>query len=95
MCPCPPGAVWAGDWDGDGEDRGRFFDHAPIRIADTTLTMQGVQSAAGVTSRSILLRLDESIQPNGADFTPAYARRLAAMLQNFADTCEILDEAAR
>lgn len=46
---------------------------------------------SGDTGRSILLNLDESIRSHGDDLTPLYARRLAATLQNFADTCEILD----
>jgi hypothetical protein len=41
------------------------------------------------------LRLDPVIAANGADLTVQDARRLAAMLQNFADTCELLDEVAR
>jgi hypothetical protein len=84
--PAPAGAHWVDDeWSGDGEDRARFFHHPDISIGEATLSISGVQYADGRTSRSIL------IDASDADFTPQYARRVAAMLQNLADTCEILD----
>jgi hypothetical protein len=90
--PLPAGAVSVGEWHGEGADRARYFEHAPVDIGDAILTMRGVQYASGGTGRSILLSLDEAIQSQGDDLTPLYARRLAAMPQNFADTCEILDD---
>ncbi|OBK76297.1 hypothetical protein [Mycobacterium sp. 1274761.0] len=91
----PAGAVHVGEWRGDGADRGRPFEHAPIDIGDATLTIHGVQYARGTTGRSIMMRLDEAIQSRGDDLTVQDARRLAAMLLNLADTCEILDGAQR
>jgi hypothetical protein len=41
------------------------------------------------------MRLDDAIQSYGDDLTTRDARRLAAMLQNLADTCEILDGVER
>ena len=93
--PLPAGAVWFGEWEGEGDDRDRFFNHTTIEVDDASLTIQGVQYVRGATGRSILLRLDPAIAANGADFTPRSARQLAAMLQNLADTCEILDEVNR
>lgn len=84
----PTGAEWADEWDGEGDDRGRFFSHPGIAIADVTLSIRGVQYADGGTGRSLLLQLDSSVRDTGADFTPLYARRLAAMLQNYADSGE-------
>jgi hypothetical protein len=89
--PVPAGAVSVGEWDGEGADRSRYFEHGPVDIGDAILTMRGVQYASGDTGRSILMSLDEAIQSHGDDLTPLCARRLAAMLQNFADECEILD----
>jgi hypothetical protein len=81
-----------GEWDGgERADRSRYFEDAPVDIGDAILTIRGVQYANGVTGRSILLRLGEHLQDYHDDLTVLYARRLAAMLQNFADTCEILD----
>lgn len=88
---CRAGAVWVGEWDGNGDDCGRYFDHAPIEVEGVTLTICGVQYARGTTGRSIKVRLDEELQNGGDDLTVPYARRLAAMLLNLADTCEILD----
>jgi hypothetical protein len=90
--PLPPAsAVWVGEWEGEGDDRARYFKQAPLDIGDAMLTIHGVQYASGRTGRSIVLSIDEAIQSGGDDLTPLYARRLAAMLQNLADTCEILD----
>ena len=90
--PVPAGAVSVEEWHGKPEDRARYFEHEPRDIGDAVLTIRGVQYANGETGRSIWLRLAEEIQSQGDDLTPLYARRLAAMLQNFADTCEILDD---
>jgi hypothetical protein len=89
----PAGAVQVDEWNGDGPDRGRYFEHAPINIVDVALTIHGIQYARGTTGRSIKIRLDEALQREDMadDLTPRDARRLAAMLQNLADTCEILD----
>lgn len=89
--PQPAGAVHIGEWEGDGADRGRHFEHSPVDIGGAILTIQGVQYASGTTGRSIRFQVDEALQNGGDDLTPLCARRLAAMLQNFADTCEILD----
>jgi hypothetical protein len=93
--PVPAGAVSVGEWHGEGADRSRNFEHAPVDVGDATLTLRGVQYASGDTGRSILMSHAEEIQSHGDDLTPLYARRLAAMLQNFADTCEILDRRGR
>jgi hypothetical protein len=93
--PLPAGAVSVGEWHGQEPDRARFFEHPPLDIGDAILTIRGVQYANGTTGRSILLSLDEEIQSHGDDLTVLYARRLAAMLQNFADTCEILDDVTK
>ncbi len=87
--PLPSGAVSTGEWSGEGADRGRDFEHAPVDIGDAILTIRGVQYANGVTDRSILMGLADEIPD---DLTPLHARKLAAALQNFADTCEILDD---
>jgi hypothetical protein len=93
--PAPAGAVHVDEWRGDGTDLGRYFEHAPIDIGDATLTIHGIQYARGTTGRSIRMRLDDTIQSYGDDLTTQDARRLAAMLQNLADTCEILDGVQR
>jgi hypothetical protein len=96
MFRCPPALSQVGDWDSRvGNDRGRYFEHAPVDVGDAVLTIRGVQYANGATGRSILMRLEESIQAGDDDLTSLYARKLAAMLQNFADTCDILDEVNR
>jgi hypothetical protein len=83
--PVPAGAHWVDDeWDGEGEDRVRFFHHPDVSIGEVTLSILGVQYVDGRTSRSVHVVGD-------CDFTPRYARQVAAMLQNLADTCEILD----
>jgi hypothetical protein len=89
--------VWVGEWDNNysGDDRGRYFDHAPIDVEGMTLTIHGVQYARGTTGRSIKIRLDEELQTGGDDLTVQDARRVAAMLLNLADTCEILDGVER
>ena len=87
--PMPAGAVHVEPWHDDGVERSRYFEHAPFDIGDAVLKIHGLQYDGGTIGRSILLRLDEAIQSLGDDLTPKDARRLAAMLNNFADTCEI------
>ncbi|WP_457142292.1 hypothetical protein [Mycobacterium sp. URHB0021] len=93
--PMPTGAVRVEEWEGEGHDRGRFFLHPPLEVSDVTVAIRGVQYSDGKMGRSALLQLHPSVESIGADFTPRYARRLAAMPQNLADTCEILDEAGQ
>ena len=89
----PAGATWIDDWQGINGDRGRHFDHPDIEICDVAVNIRGVQCADGHTGRGIRLRINPGNPLNDglADLTSPYARRLAAMLQNFADTCELLD----
>jgi hypothetical protein len=91
----PAGAVWVDAWEGASFDRARVFTQAPFDVGAAILTIRGMQFPDGRTDRSILIELHEEIRACGEDLTPQDARRLAAMLQNFADTCEILDQAAR
>jgi hypothetical protein len=82
----PAGAHWVDDeWNDDGEDQTRFFHHPKIHIGEATVSIEGVQYADGRTSRAV------RIEASDGNFTPRYARKVAAMLQNLADTCEILD----
>jgi hypothetical protein len=39
--PEPAGAVWIGERDGDGDDLGRYVEHAPIDTGTATLTIYG------------------------------------------------------
>jgi hypothetical protein len=85
----PDGASWADDkFDGDGDDRGRLFTYPNITVGEVTMFILGVQYANGSTSRSVSLPVADGDYT--ADFTPLYARTLAAMLQNLADICELL-----
>jgi hypothetical protein len=47
----PAGAVHIGEWKGNGPDRGRYFEHAPIRIVDITLSIHGIQYIRGTTGQ--------------------------------------------
>lgn len=84
--PTPAGAVSVEDWymDNDGGWY-RLFSQAAHEMPEGTLTMRGIQYQTGDTHRAVFLASDDD------DLHPKRARRLAAMLQNFADTCEILD----
>ena len=65
--PIPAGAVYVGEWDGDRNDRGRYFEHAPINVEGAELTIHGIQYARGTSGRSIKIRLDEELQNGGDD----------------------------
>jgi hypothetical protein len=91
--PLPAGTESAEDWEGEGENLGRFFHHPAIESGEAILHILGVQYANGSTGRSVRIRVIDGLYE--ADFTPREARRLAAMLQNLADTCELLDEVTR
>ena len=93
--PAPPGAV---KMDTALENGARLFWHTPLCICDgdATLTIEGVQYPDGVTSRAIVVSLEDTwVARKGCTLTVEAARQLAAMLQNLADTCEILDETAK
>jgi hypothetical protein len=87
--PVPAGADWVEDWEGEGDDLGRFFHHPAIENGEAIPHIIGVQYANGCTGRSVRVRVMDGLYE--ADFTPARARDWAAMLLKLADTCEILD----
>jgi hypothetical protein len=93
--PTPAGAVHVDEWDTAVGEPSRYFEHAPIDIEGATLTIHGIQYGRGTTGRSIKVRLDEAMQNGDDDLTVQDARRLAAMLLNLADTCDILDGVQR
>lgn len=96
----PAGATEIGEWDElptpDGAQYTRTFSHAPVDTCEAVLTIQGVQYGDGTVRRSFAIRVNPTFEgADDVDLTPHAARRLAALLQNFADTCEILDGADR
>ncbi|MBY0287488.1 MAG: hypothetical protein K2X52_10100 [Mycobacteriaceae bacterium] len=93
----PAGAAEISDWRdcGDGEF-GRTFSQTPFETLDAVLTIHGSQYDDGRVSRSVVVRIKPTFEgEDEADLTPREARKLAALLQNFADTCEILDGVER
>lgn len=84
--PHPAGAASVNDWylENDGQWY-RVFTHAVHEMGEGDLCIRGTQCEDGKTYRGIYL------VSNDDDLTPRQARKLAAMLQNFADTCQILD----
>ncbi len=82
----PAGATRVDSFYGDDN---RCFWHPDIRLDDAVVAMGGYQDRDGSTSRFIWL--DAAQQ----ELSVKQARRLAAMLQNLADTCEILDGVER
>lgn len=96
----PAGATEIAEWDElrteSGAEYTRVFRHAPVDTLEAVLTLQGVQYGNGTVHRSIVIRINPTFEgEDEVDVTPQVARRLAALLQNFADTCEILDGVER
>ncbi len=84
--PTPAGAVGVDDWYLDNDAKWyRQFRHADHETRNGNLMIRGTQCEDSTTDRGILLRSDDD------ELTPGQARRLASMLQNFADSCELLD----